>query len=725
MKKNKIFSFPLMLEGIKQTKVVGICFAIISFLLSCGQPILKLISYSSMDESTLKAQPSFTINLDTFSSPIFVIQYIMPVTMIFVLFNFMNKRKASDFYHSIPMSRTCIYLTYTAVTLIWSLAIILVNTFISYIMYACTPKLVISAEFILPTILASFILSMLTASIALIAKGLSGTMFTNVIIAAIVAFLPRIIILLYTIAVNSAVKIADASFMSFADISNNILFSYVTVNNKPVELFRAETLWYSAVLAVIYFAVGFVLHKFRSSETAGKNSSYKGVQLVVRTLLGAVPLLLISMPFAAGSKPVNEVWFIGIIISLLVYFLYELITTKSAKKLLKAIPFYVISVVLNVVFVFICLGARDAILNDIPQASDISSVSVLSGEYDNYYGEKDYYHYKSQDVDVKDKELINILQSSLVDNVQRVKEDKPLYSGNREKYTVIYHCNSGRDIKRDVYVDVNKHGDSVVLSILEKDEAYRKAMSSLPTDSEIKHIDFANYFGEFMGEVDNDIWNLYKSEYNALSYDDKRVLNMNTMGETEMDLFFNVSGYVGANGFLQYYAVAPSLTPKTYNKLINSHMQECIESGTADKISKSIKNGGGFMISFEDMNNANSINLSYYGNDGYEFQSIYANLSDGVYSSDESPNGKSNYQTEIRRIGEIIADSMTENVDVSSKNLIRCDIGYDVVVSNGDNIGIFIDDYESEVVYINITDEQYDEIISIIKRVCKPEIKLA
>ena len=74
MKRNKFFSPALMLEGIKQTRVVGICFAIISVLASCGYPLLRLISYASMDYDTLKAQPYFTIDIATFSMPIFLIQ---------------------------------------------------------------------------------------------------------------------------------------------------------------------------------------------------------------------------------------------------------------------------------------------------------------------------------------------------------------------------------------------------------------------------------------------------------------------------------------------------------------------------------------------------------------------------------------------------------------------------------------------------------------------------
>ena len=190
MKRNKFFSPALMLEGIKQTRVVGICFAIISVLASCGYPLLRLISYASMDYDTLKAQPYFTIDIATFSMPIFLIQYIMPIVMIFLLFNFMNIRKASDFYHSIPLSKTCVYLTYTVTALIWSIVTVVVSTLLSFTIYALSLKTVINIEFIWPTIISSVILAMLVASIALLAKGLSGTIFTNIIITLIIMFLP-------------------------------------------------------------------------------------------------------------------------------------------------------------------------------------------------------------------------------------------------------------------------------------------------------------------------------------------------------------------------------------------------------------------------------------------------------------------------------------------------------------------------------------------------------
>ena len=82
----------------------------------------------------------------------------------------MNIRKASDFYHSIPLSKTCVYLTYTVTALIWSIVTVVVSTLLSFTIYALSLKTVINIEFIWPTIISSIILAMLVASIALLAK---------------------------------------------------------------------------------------------------------------------------------------------------------------------------------------------------------------------------------------------------------------------------------------------------------------------------------------------------------------------------------------------------------------------------------------------------------------------------------------------------------------------------------------------------------------------------
>lgn len=741
MKRNKFFSPVLMLEGIKQTKVVGICFAIISVLVSCGYPLLRLISYASMDYDTLKAQPYFTIDIDTFSMPIFLMQYIMPIVMIFLLFNFMNIRKASDFYHSIPLSKTCVYLTYTVTALIWSIVTVVVSTLLSFTIYALSLKTVINIEFVWPTIISSIILAMLVASIALLAKGLSGTIFTNIIITLIIMFLPRVIILLYTTAINTSVKITDVSFMSLTDIYNNIIFAPFIYNNsflieKTTPILNASTQWYSLILAIIYFVIGFFIHKFRKSESAGKSAAYKGVQPVVRILLGSIPLLLISFNLACGLKVYTEFWLIGILVSLLAYFLYELITTKSAKKLLISIPFYLIAILANAIFIIACVSERNFILNDIPEPSEISSVSIsYNNDYLNVvYINDNYYKYKTENIKYDDKGLIDHLQSSLVETVEKVKEDdfSKFYSENYIYYDVIFHCSSGRDIKRRVYVNINKLGGSENLSLdsyIHKNKEYENAIYSLPTDKELKSINIDTSNIDFSKDELNELWKIYKEEFNSASNEDKNMLSYR-----DNDIYNNYNidnttsivtiGYVGMNSFSQHYLIDAKITPKTYNKYLDKTMSKLIQDNIVDTVKKNESNAKYFRLDFSDLKNKdNYFTLEYY-NDNVGDEDLMMNPSvDGTlkrYNVNYSDSGiDKKYISDLRKISNIIINAISENLDVEKDNLIQCSLSTNVNLEylyDDDRISGYSMSSQSQTVYVNITDEQYDEINRILSK---------
>lgn len=741
MKRNKFFSPALMLEGIKQTRVVGICFAVISVLVSCGYPLLRLISYASMDYDTLKAQPYFTIDIATFSMPIFLMQYIMPIVMIFLLFNFMNIRKASDFYHSIPLSKTCVYLTYTVTALIWSIVTVVVSTLLSFTIYALSLKTVINIEFVWPTIISSIILAMLIASIALLAKGLSGTIFTNIIITLIIMFLPRVIILLYTTAINTSVKITDVSFMSLTDIYNNIIFAPFIYNNsflieKTAPILNASTQWYSLILAIIYFVIGFFIHKFRKSESAGKSAAYKGVQPVVRILLGSIPLLLISFNLACGLKVYTEFWLIGILVSLLAYFLYELITTKSAKKLLISIPFYLIAILANAIFIIACVSERNFILNDIPEPSEISSVSIsYNNDYLNVvYINDNYYKYKTENIKYDDKGLIDHLQSSLVETVEKVKEDdfSKFYSENYIYYDVIFHCSSGRDIKRRVYVNINKLGGSENLSLdsyIHKNKEYENAIYSLPTDKELKSINIDTSNIDFSKDELNELWKIYKEEFNSASNEDKNMLSYR-----DNDIYNNYNidnttsivtiGYVGMNSFSQHYLIDAKITPKTYNKYLDKTMSKLIQDNIVDTVKKNESNAKYFRLDFSDLKNKdNYFTLEYY-NDNVGDEDLMMNPSvDGTlkrYNVNYSDSGiDKKYISDLRKISNIIINAISENLDVEKDDLIQCSLSTNVNLEylyDDDRISGYSMSSQSQTVYVNITDEQYDEINRILSK---------
>ena len=554
-------------------------------------------------------------------------------------------------------------------------------------------------------------------------------------------FLPRVIILLYTTAINTSVKITDVSFMSLTDIYNNIIFAPFIYNNsflieKIAPILNASTQWYSLILAIIYFVIGFFIHKFRKSESAGKSAAYKGVQPVVRILLGSIPLLLISFNLACGLKVYTEFWLIGILVSLLAYFLYELITTKSAKKLLISIPFYLIAILANAIFIIACVSERNFILNDIPEPSEISSVSIsYNNDYLNIvYINDNYYKYKTENIKYDDKGLIDHLQSSLVETVEKVKEDdfSKFYSENYIYYDVIFHCSSGRDIKRRVYVNINKLGGSENLSLdsyIHKNKEYENAIYSLPTDKELKSININTSNIDFSKDELNELWKIYKEEFNSASNEDKNMLSYR-----DNDIYNNYNidnttsivtiGYVGMNSFSQHYLIDAKITPKTYSKYLDKTMSKLIKDNIVDTVKKNESSAEYFRLDFSDLKNKdNYFTLEYY-NDNVGDEDLMMNPSvDGTlkrYNVNYSDSGiDKKYISDLRKISNIIINAISENLDVEKDNLIQCSLSTNVNLEylyDDDRISGYSMSSQSQTVYVNITDEQYDEINRILSK---------
>ena len=529
--------------------------------------------------------------------------------------------------------------------------------------------------------------------------------------------------------------------MSLTDIYNNIIFAPFIYNNsflieKTAPILNASTQWYSLILAIIYFVIGFFIHKFRKSESAGKSAAYKGVQPVVRILIGSIPLLLISFNLACGLKVYTEFWLIGILVSLLAYFLYELITTKSAKKLLISIPFYLIAILANAIFIIACVSERNFILNDIPEPSEISSVSIsYNNDYLNVvYINDNYYKYKTENIKYDDKGLIDHLQSSLVETVEKVKEDdfSKFYSENYIYYDVIFHCSSGRDIKRRVYVNINKLGGSENLSLdsyIHKNKEYENAIYSLPTDKELKSINIDTSNIDFSKDELNELWKIYKEEFNSASNEDKNMLSYR-----DNDIYNNYNidnttsivtiGYVGMNSFSQHYLIDAKITPKTYNKYLDKTMSKLIKDNIVDTVKKNESSAEYFRLDFSDLKNKdNYFTLEYY-NDNVGDEDLMMNPSvDGTlkrYNVNYSDSGiDKKYISDLRKISNIIINAISEDVDVEKDNLIQCSLSTNVNLEysyDGDRISGYSMNSQSQTVYVNITDEQYDEINRILSK---------
>lgn len=760
MKKNKFFSFALMREGIKQTMGVGITLLIVSMFVSGYLPFVIMFQNNGYHT---------TVPFENFFAPIFLMGYILPMIFIFALFGFMNKRNSSDFYHSVPLNRSCVYITYTVTAMLWCTFITTVSTLFSYMMYFVNSKITISPLFIGNTIGTTFVLMLLIASIALVAKGLSGTTFSNIAIMFLLMFLPRIIIALLTSAIQLAAPVVQIGSIPLADVNCNIIFLPISWISVGVDSWKIDsaTIWYSLILAAVYLVSGFFIHKVRKSETAETGSSFKWVQHVVRSLIGIVPTFLIIYPLAArmerlSSSPI----IIGIVVSLLAYFLYELATTRSAKKLLYAIPLYLVVVVFGFAFVLGSHAISNSIVGYVPTLSEVKSVSVGYGyrNYNDYDKQREpipYNSYMLEKCEYNDKEMIDILCSSLADDVKYIQEgtfNKYRYYGYSsspkntlygvQSYSVTFHCKDGNDVQRTVYLlnmdyyftEQDGQTSNQLEKLIKNSDNYKNAVTKLPDDKEINTINLSVYFNDAVGRESpqnelEELWKTYKEEYNTLSTDDKAKLNSDNYDV----LNIRILGYIGTDSFFSQYHISADKTPKTLQKL--SDLYNKYKTGNSSQELEQVLSGIDIKKNFsvlmqnidvggcDDLNmNNDTAFLDEHGNNYVNVtipgKQYISKVYKGTLTEDDYAEFPHDFQVggadfdNLKKAVKILTDAAQRECNLADKRTFIVEIytEYRSYESEEDGEKFMYSEGETTQFLINLTAEQYKELYDTLMK---------
>ena len=99
-KRNSLFSPSAYLESLRQTRLTGLIYLVCCLLFSFLPALISSVSGSS-----------FTPNLVDYAGVLFAYIYLAPLTLVFSSFGFLTRRSASDFYHSLPIRRSTLYVS--------------------------------------------------------------------------------------------------------------------------------------------------------------------------------------------------------------------------------------------------------------------------------------------------------------------------------------------------------------------------------------------------------------------------------------------------------------------------------------------------------------------------------------------------------------------------------------------------------------------------------------
>ncbi len=482
-----LFNGRLYVQGLRRLRIIGLALAILCVSISVLIPVCTWIASAEyhveefpMPDGDVVLDPdvswepngsagaSFVPPVEVVSSsalcvPVVVTSYLAPF-LIFLMFNYLNHRKDSDFYHAIPFTRMCVYLSFGAAAMSWMLGILIAGGLASGLVWTMNPYVTYSFGGLLGQIALSCLNALLLASVACAVVSLTGTEGTACVAFILALSFWRILLACFA----SCIEAVNPLWV-YADIWNGYCSPWFVL---PLGLLRgmvddghpvtATQIVYAAVVAVGLFALGGVFYAKRKSELAGRAVPGKIMQTVLRTALTLLIAILGTFLLLAGELDFSTL-LIFIAAVLLIYFLYELLTTKSVKGMLRAAPW--LSVVLGACVLF--CGAvhvsNYAVTHENLEAERIESVELYSQNLSwnrgsgNVHLPSDHVLYQMTKHRTDHPEVIALIAQMIRDSQEQAKEGE---YNRSEIGTVIFEvkCNlkNGTSVVRRLIAPIAK-----------------------------------------------------------------------------------------------------------------------------------------------------------------------------------------------------------------------------------------------------------------------------
>ncbi len=595
MLNTKLFNIRLYLEGLKRLKVIGMAVAILSVTISALVPMVQWMDtpwdYDRVDLIE-QSQLCFPLYAVIFFAPFFFL----------VLFSFLHKRKESDFFHAIPYTRTCVYLSFTAAALTFVFVIMVVSATTAGILWALNPFTTFRVGELVTLTLMCMLAAAELSAIMMLALTLTGTPTTTMLMFLLFTLFTRLIVFYLSSCIEYQIDIIDISTLPFFKFSWFLpvgMFVFAINGARYVDfnpMNSAANVIYTIIVTLLLFAASWFFYKKRKSEMAGNTAPNRVAQHIFRILFTLPFVLLIPMVFIMDDMEFT-IFLVLVVISLLVYYLYELITTKRFKGFGMATALLPILVVCCLLFAgaFACI--ETAIFETSPDDPDeVASVYIdVSSSYST--GWDDYQRYLLQDCSSADRELIEKFVENLSLSLKADRQNRGSVFGpgyNYRWFTVEFTLKNGRTVTRELAIKESDK-DVIIQKYMDTVKIDEEMIWSLPEAECITHIygeialpddAYIYYSFDFYEKTPAEIksfCNTLLKEYNALSTEQKEWLR--TDGRSGFDpyknedptFYLSISGTLPNGGYVPGYrgnyfniglCIDKKLMPETFEYLI-------------------------------------------------------------------------------------------------------------------------------------------------------------
>lgn len=517
LKLKDIFSVRLYVEGLKKVRLLGIAAAITTIVLNAIWPVGELID-SGADFVSAKTVITYPLFI-----PFGLVMLLFTVLMVHSMFSYLNERKDSDFYHSIPQKRICVYLSFLAAILSWVLGILMASSLVNALLWGCVPMAVYPASAPFLSVLLMFLASAMVGAFMALAMMLTGTNVSNFLIFALFFLFVRVVGGMFVSTLADVLPIFDVNYSFWRIFGLEFFLPFATfaaVIGGEVSAITAPLVWYSVGVTVVLYALGALCYVKRRSEMATKSAPNTAMQHVYRCAVTYPFLLILAMISIMDGLDLSFI-VLWLAIALLVYVIFELVTTKKIKNAIKALPLFLIPVAMTFVFTFAVYGTRNVVLDNTPDADEIKSIGI----YSNAYGDNSYNDLRIDEIMIDDPAAKQLVEDVLDYASEAIEEGTynraEYYKGsNTTRVNLKIKLSSGRTIGRKVKMRVSDFDR--LQEYFMNSPAYREASLALPEARGIGSISIVN--ADFGKDDTNRIWDTFVTEYEQLTDKQKHTL---------------------------------------------------------------------------------------------------------------------------------------------------------------------------------------------------------
>ena len=375
--KNKIFSRGIYAEGMRRLRIFGLIVLSVGLLAEIAPPLIQRLDNSKYIGTGYMGTPD-TVGFFAvcYALPVIVLAVVPLMTLL--LFASFDRRAYCDFCHSLPYTRPCIFISSVAAVLTWTVGLMLMCGAAGVGIRLAMPQYyAVSFAGYGMYILTALLTALYMCFTVTLAASLTGTVFSNITLAALILAFPRFMLWMVTNQINDNLPLlcGNAYTPVLSPRYNPAVSMFLNSYGVDRTLTDRGPIIYSAVIVVLYAALSLFFFVRRKSEQAGSPAPGKFTQAVVRVCLAMMPATLGTLLVMNGETYFGTALYI---LAVIVYFSYEILSTLKWKNIVRSLPALGAVVVLNLAVFGIITCATTVAKNYRPEAEDVSSVRIMN-----------------------------------------------------------------------------------------------------------------------------------------------------------------------------------------------------------------------------------------------------------------------------------------------------------------------------------------------------------